>query len=443
MRKNIIVIGASPSGIAVAALLAKAGMEVTVYEERKRAELPGGKLDVLPLNALKIAGIKPPPPETYHLLHAVTMYSPDQQTTLTQPVPEEQMRIYIAREKLTYHLITHAEKAGVNFIFECSVLAPIMLGNRVAGIQTNKGEVYANLVIDSCGIYSPVRRQLPDMCQIEQKLRPHEKLPIYQFFCERIPDSSTEHVLQIFLKPTEITPIAWAYNEKDSVRFSLGCYGRLQPEQFPQLLSAIQQKCPWVGPMQQKPVTSSVISARHPLSIMVCDGYAAIGNSAFMTMPLLGNEISNCLKAARILSNAILADKDCAYSAHSLWSYQVMYFKKIGGVLAQNYCLKDLLLELSMEELDMIFSSGIITAEDLALASQINVLSPFLRYSSGEPRSRLESTCQDRTLLRKLLSTSLQMGRVSGNTSLLPKQWSPDTVSTWAKRYRSLLDWSA
>ena len=37
------------------------------------------------------------------------------------------------------------------------------------------------------------------------------------------------------------------------------------------------------------------IPVRHPLSVMVADGYAAIGDSAFMTVPLIGSGIANSL----------------------------------------------------------------------------------------------------------------------------------------------------
>ena len=38
---------------------------------------------------------------------------------------------------------------------------------------------------------------------------------------------------------------------------------------------------------------------------MVADGYAAIGDSAFMTVPVIGSGIANALKAAKILADAI------------------------------------------------------------------------------------------------------------------------------------------
>jgi flavin-dependent dehydrogenase len=68
--------------------------------------------------------------------------------------------------------------------------------------------------------------------------------------------------------------------------------------------------------------------------MMVFDGYAAIGDSAFMTVPIIGSGIANSLKAARMLADTILADRDGAYDFEHLWKYQTRYYKNIGAGLA-------------------------------------------------------------------------------------------------------------
>ena len=73
---------------------------------------------------------------------------------------------------------------------------------------------------------------------------------------------------------------------------------------------------------------------------MVADGYAAIGDAAFMTVPLIGSGIANSLKAARILAETVMADADGAYTAQTLYPYQKRFFSELGGGLAPIACIK-------------------------------------------------------------------------------------------------------
>ena len=46
----------------------------------------------------------------------------------------------------------------MHFAFGCEVREPVVLGSRIIGIMTSQGIRLADLVIDACGIDSPVRR---------------------------------------------------------------------------------------------------------------------------------------------------------------------------------------------------------------------------------------------------------------------------------------------
>jgi hypothetical protein len=57
-----------------------------------------------------------------------------------------------------------------------------MLGNRVAGIKTSAGDIYGDLIIDACGMNSPVRSNLPEYLGIEKSAGRNDKISIlYRF----------------------------------------------------------------------------------------------------------------------------------------------------------------------------------------------------------------------------------------------------------------------
>ena len=93
--------------------------------------------------------------------------------------------------------------------------------------------------------------------------------------------------------------------------------------------------------------------------IYIADGYAAIGDSAFMTVPIIGSGIANSMKASAILADAIMDDKEGCYSAKTLWKYQRGFYSEFGNGLAPLASIKLLLTRLNPDELDYIFEKEI------------------------------------------------------------------------------------
>ena len=64
------------------------------------------------------------------------------------------------------------------------------------------------------------------------------------------------------------------------------------------------------------------IPVRRPLSRFVANGYAAVGDSACMTIPMLGSGMASGMKAAKILADT-LSDSVCdAFDTANLSRYQ-------------------------------------------------------------------------------------------------------------------------
>ena len=139
MGKKIIVAGGGHGGIAAAALLAEHGFDVTVYEKNRREDMGYDWTDIFDRKGLLACGMTMPPEDKYRLKNDMTFFSPSRNKTLKQHVPEDQLEIQMERKDIYNHIIAHAEKCGVKFSYETEILAPVMLGGRVAGKNKNKG----------------------------------------------------------------------------------------------------------------------------------------------------------------------------------------------------------------------------------------------------------------------------------------------------------------
>ena len=168
MGKKIIVAGLGHGGIAAAALIAKAGFDVTVYEKKAEGTLGYDWTDIFAPSARAAAGIDMPPEDKYEFKEDMTFFNPSGTKPLSQHIPKEQLEIKMERKDIYTHLINNALECGVKIEYGCEVKEAIILGNRVVGIKTESGDVYGDLIIDACGMNSPVRRSLPESFGIEK-----------------------------------------------------------------------------------------------------------------------------------------------------------------------------------------------------------------------------------------------------------------------------------
>lgn len=438
MSKKIIVAGAGHGGIAAAAELAKAGLDVTIYERNSEGKLGYDWTDIFAPAAWKAAGLEMPAKDKYTLKNNMTFFSSNQKKPLTQNMPENNREMKMERKDIYEHLITHALKCGVKFVYDCNISAPILFGNRVAGIKTDKGDFFGDLVIDAAGLDSPVRMNLPPVCGIEKAVGPKEQFFIYRAFYNRPPGEKQSKEFNVYFFPNGKLGMAWVANEEKYTDFILGRFEPFGVKEADKTSDYFRKSNPALGHDVLRGGQFSKIPVRHPIAVMVCDGYAAIGDSAFMTVPIIGSGIANSLKASKMLASTIIADKAGAYSAETLWDYQVDYYQKIGAGLAPTACIKILLTKLTPAELDYIFEMEILTAANFTIGSDKNNIGSMLSMSPAEIKHRLKAIGKDKEISKKVLETALQIGKTIAVTRQMPKEWNRKAVCDWSRRYRKI-----
>lgn len=434
MGKKIIVAGLGHGGIAVAAILARAGFDVTVYEQKKEGTLGYDWTDIFAPDALAVAGMPMPPKDKYEYKEDMTFYGPSMKTGLRQHVPQDKLEIKMERKDIYAHFINHALECGVKIKYEHKVLGPIILGNRVVGIKTEKGDIYGDLVIDSCGMNSPVRINLPEEFGIEKEAARNEKITIYRAFFNKASDEAVEAKFKVMLFAGGELGVNWIASEDDHTDLLMGRFEDFTLEDVERFSDFLRESNPRLGKEKIRGGQFVEIPVRQPLSIMVADGYAAIGDSAFMTVPLIGSGIANCLKASRILANAIIADKNQSFSAETLWKYQQGYYKELGAGLAPLACGKLLLLSLTPEEVDYVMDNGILNEDLMTIGADFTGLGSV----NVDPRALInqaKQVCQDTELLKKIIACGVRMGKAVAACAMMPKKYNAKRVRSWAKVY--------
>ncbi|MBR3620044.1 MAG: hypothetical protein IKN56_00940, partial [Clostridia bacterium] len=181
--------------------------------------------------------------------------------------------------------------------------------------------------------------------------------------------------------------LSWRCVNEDSVDILIGRIDPLPEGKFEECAADFRLLCPCTGTEILHAGQSGVIPVRRPLALMVAPGYAAAGDSAFMTTPMNGMGIDLSMNAGRLLAETIIRSGSAGIK--TLWEYNRQFHIRYGGFTAKNEGLKNLLLEMPGEGVDFLFDNGVIQSSDLAGAgaktSVGSLLGKFVRGMRNPP----------------------------------------------------------
>ncbi|MBQ6445513.1 MAG: NAD(P)/FAD-dependent oxidoreductase [Clostridia bacterium] len=444
MKKKILVLGAGQGGMVAAIKLAEAGYDVTVLEAAKEPEVGYPWYDDIRHDIFDLVGIPEPPREDYCQKSKWIFWSPDNKSNLIVPPLPPMEEIAVSRRGLSKHLIRLAREAGAEVKCGVKVKELLVKKNQVVGAKTSKGKKYeADLVIDASGLRSPFRAQVPKKFHIEAGPKDSEVFAVYRGFFERVPGSPTpdpESVLTLF--HMDRCGISWCnLNERDEVDVLIGTFGGQTKAQQKEALADLRERN--AVHSDKKIVDRWVdLGVRGTLSVLVADGDAAVGNSAYMTMPFLGSGIEAAMKAGNMLAKAVIdaGKPKGVFRAKDLWPYQVAYFKELGNIYYAIDLAKRWVLTQTPETVNYLLGCGAVTNEDMKLLST---------DSSGESQN-YKITLPD--IVRRIKLITAVDGLIPGLFGALgtaghglvialrmPKKYKARKVRKWQKKYDGML----
>ena len=437
MNKRIIVAGGGHGGIAAASILSRNGYDVTVYEKNDRENMGYDWTDIFDPKSLFKADIPMPDEKLFEYKENMTFYSTNEKTPIKQQVPENELEIKMERKDIYNLLIETAEKNGVKFVYNCSIENAIVKDNRVVGINTSIGEIYGDLIIDACGCESPVRSSLPDEFGIQKHPDNNEKFYVYRAFYKKGTEAPVEDKYKVCLLPEGKLGIGWVATEEEYTDLLIGRFEPFDMVEVERTAEFFRSRNESLGTEVVRGGQFVEIPVRQSISVMVADGYAAIGDSAFMTVPIIGSGIANSLKAAPILAKAVMDDRAGTYTAKTLWQYQYKFYKIMGSGLAPLAVVKLLLTRITSEQLDYIFEKGILTWREMTITADSTGMGDFLHFSSDMPK-RAIAIVQDKKLLKQLLKVAADIGKVMALCAVLPKEYNKTKVEQWSEKYDNI-----
>ena len=436
---NVIVAGMGQGGMVAAMYLALAGFKVDIFEKAPEGKVSYPWYDDITFNIFEKVGIPEPPRECYTQKSKWLFVSPDEKNSLAVPPMPPMVEVSISRRGLNEHLCDLAKGAGCTLHYGEEVEELQIFANKVTGVKTSKGTYKADLVIDATGLFSKLRRQVPKKFGIQAEPAHDDLMSGYRAFFRRRPGSATpdpESTLYVMHKNG--AGISWCnLNDRDEVDMLCLRIGGISKEEYEDMATSLRAKHDIVSDeviMAPRPVN---VGVRYTMARLVADGYAAVGDSAFMTMPFMGSGIEASMQAGRMLAETVINGGKNRFSVKNLWNYQVKFFKKLGALYIAIDIVKRYVLFLDPETVNWVFGCGAVTSEDMKLLSTDE--NNDAGISPLEIVRKVMILFSKPKLILGLLGAVTKAARGFALGMLIPKKYNEREIKEWQKEYEKCI----
>ena len=431
--KNVVVIGAGIGGLFAAEKLASSGHNVVVIEARPRYELGYPWYDSVNPNTFREVGLNVPS-EILIPKQVLQYRSPSGKGKIKQP-DRAKNSLDVHRKGLIDFLIGRAEER-CRVLFGEPVTDFLLEGDWVKGVRTSSAVFPADLVIDSSGVFSVCRRRLPASFLMDDPIRAGDCIEAFREVYS-LREGKRNVKPNVYLYPVGLM-LAWSKEEpeKGGVDVFLGSDKAISEGEKAQALAFLREREPCLGDRLLFSYKES-IPLRYPLAVLVGNGYAAVGNAAFMTRPFCGSGIETALVAARDLVSAVDALKDKPCSVENLWKYNLRFNRKFGAFFSAQYVFRQVIEKLPPEDIDYIFTSGLFDEGIVALATLDRAA--FKRADLGAFYRGIRSVWQRKNIVEMAKVTLSQAVRAYFLARSIPSRYDFSKVKRWKEEFDAFM----
>lgn len=434
---KIAVVGMGQGGMVSAIKLASLGHEIDIYERSEKGSVSYDWTDDIRSDIFKICDLPMPSEDVYVQKPKWLFVAPNEKDSLPFPPlpPMEEISVY--RRKLSAYFAELAESANCKIHYATKVDNLVVKDERVVGIVVDGGALFYDLVIDASGMRSALRADVPAKFGIQKQPKEDGVMYGYRAFFKKTEGAKTvEDGLDstVVLKHLGSTGISWCNLLEDGkVDVLIGRVGSISDEEINLALADLKK---FNAILSDEMISEhrAQICLRASISGAVADGYVAIGDSAFMTMPLLGSGIEASMKAGKMFADFVKDNGVTDFSAHNTWGFFAKYMRELGSDFALIDALKRYLLTLDPKRIDWLFGSGVVSKDDLAMIST---------DTSGKVKVRAKTVFMilaHPIFLFKTLKHLLKGLKASKCAKKIPAGYDGKRIAKWRRKYDKLIN---
>ncbi len=429
---RIVIAGGGVGGFTLAGFLANSKHKVTVFESAESLDsMRYDWHDDASPKVFDALGI--PIPEGSYKKNNSLFVSPFNKGSIFIEQKKEGHDLSMERRPLNKILFDRINPENV--IFGAKVTKALVKDDTLTGCEVvysngNKEKINCDLLIDSAGVNSAVRKSLPSSLHIQNIVPPSELFYAFRGFynkAEGVTLNDTDN--KVYMKHLGEQGISWCFNNHDmnSLNVLIGRIGELKKDTLDKAMADIRLDNKGLGNNLLRGGGVYCIPVRRPLSRLVANGYAAIGDCACMTIPMIGSGIASSITSAKILADVILSAKDS--KVETLWKYNYEVFKTFGAAHCGVDYMKRWMLKQSDDTINWLFTSGILTTDDLQQSSsgQTSSISPKTMMKKLAVGIKKPSYF---TKVLSLVTSSKATGKIG---DAIPRDYNEEAINAWEK----------
>ncbi|MCR4661639.1 MAG: NAD(P)/FAD-dependent oxidoreductase [Clostridia bacterium] len=434
---RIICLGAGLGGLTAAINLAKKGFEVVIFEKKEREKLGYPWYDSVRGETFQNLGFSVPE-NVYTNKQLLTFIGPLREGKIEQ-LKSSEKGFEVDRKALINFLIKEALDSGVEIFFGVEIKELLIKNDKVIGVKNNGKNILSKLVIDSTGVNSPYRKQIPSKFGIKASISNHDIMICNRYIVKK--NSCDEIPPQVWIKPDGAFGVSWC---KDSINpqyadIFVGELKSVKNKKLNNEVDRIKLENPALPKTEWEAVCAEIPVGPF-LSRIVADGYALVGASASMARPVSGSGIEVSLKAGVVLAEEVTKNMDKELDVNILWKYQVKMMRMFGTTFLLHYVFRTYFQDLSVEEIDWIFSSGILNSYEEKQESVVKNRIDKLKNNFSKAKLTL-NTMRGYPESSEYLKSGIKDLLLGARISIqIPFKYDKEKVEIWQNEYDSFME---
>ena len=429
---KVIIAGASIGGLLSAYRLGKAGHEVIVFDKKNYDELGydwydfvwHDFFDKLDMPDIDISFFR-------KNNMSFDIFGYDKILRLNQP---EYAREYAVHRKQLSHFLYKKASGYSRIVLSKNVDSAIIGGDEIKGIVVDGENIYADLVIDNFGAFSPLRKHLSERLNIDNESKSKAVMFAYRGIFEKAKNySAPEDDTKCYLRHLGQDGLSWVNVEENAIDVLIGRMKSLNADDAEGILSVLKKENPCIGEKLLAGGGIYPIPVSYPATKLFYGGYVLLGDSAFMTVPMLGSGIYSSVAAANILCETI---ENGDVSQKNLYVYQRRFYEKLGASFAELDVVKTFLLNSDISKLIILLKKGVVDEKDM---TDIYNAKPFY-YSLKDLIKKAIKGWRHPLLLLKMLGLLLDTGKIKKIMYKMPKEYDEKKLSAWRQKVRRFFE---
>lgn len=362
MPKNnydIVIVGAGPAGSTAAKSAADNGADVLMVDKRRELGVPVQCGEALSEHVLEELNIEPDPRWAINKINATRMVSPSGKGVEIRQKSVGKIGYILDRKAFDRDLAVRAIRAGADIKVETFVNDLIIEDERIEGVkyesQGNQGKISADLVIAADGVMSRVAR----WAGFDTNLGPNDIESGAQFKMVNI-DIDEKSMMEFYFG-SEIAPggYVWIFPRgEDIANVGMGVLPARAEKPSIEYLKDFVNSRPDLKDGRIIEINAGGVPVSGPMDKTVGDDLLIVGDAARQVNSLTGGGIDWSMRAGNIAGEvAAAAVSEGDTSEDRLEEYEERWREKMGKKLERYFQAKEVLLDLSDDELDDVADS--------------------------------------------------------------------------------------